>query len=378
MYLPIGIWGNTLGDIFFTDQQNKRLRVVSAFSGLVNSIAGNSGPTFTYTGAALALALISPTHVHGDANGRLYVSDADSFSVIRGLYISTQLPTTAPTTGPTLTMSPSATPTTSSPSVCPSTVPSSAPAVPVYQLYTVAGNGDESVAVDVVVALSTPLSQPTGILVESTSNLLHFADKGNSRVRTVNMNSGIMTVFAGTILGNSGNGGQASNAKLNKPFGVIMGTTSGVILISDTEGHSVRQVAVNGIITAYAGTGLQSTAITAANGDLGPATSATFCNPNHMALVGANLYVAEYGAHKIRRINTLNGIIVTAMGNGQPLSAGNGGPVSSATLYAPSGLFADSNGKLYVTEYSGYHIRSIGLLTGNIVSLFAGQFFCDG
>ncbi len=67
IYTTRGLWGNTVGDIFFSDVNNNRLRVVSSFSGLTNTILGNglTVSAFITTGNGLGVSILSLTGVSG-------------------------------------------------------------------------------------------------------------------------------------------------------------------------------------------------------------------------------------------------------------------------------------------------------------------------
>ncbi len=184
-----GVWGNTVGNIFYVDCANQRVRLVSLLSGLVNSIAGN-GATYTFipSGSALSIPLNPLEGMSGDQFGRIYVSDING-ATIRGLFVSTQ----SPTSTPTITMTP-----TQSPSI--------APTVPIYQMFTVAGDGTKGYTPNNVIASAAHVSNPNGNL-NSVANSLYYSDSV-SQIRNVNFITRINTIFAGTGSNSfSGDGG---------------------------------------------------------------------------------------------------------------------------------------------------------------------------
>jgi hypothetical protein len=87
--------------------------------------------------------------------------------------------------------------------------------------------------------------------------------------------------------------------------------------------------------------------------------------------VAGNLYFADAGNQRVRRIDAGTGIIRTIAGNGTAGSGGNGGPATKATLHSPAGLAVDSQGQVYILSNSAATgtaqvVRQVGT-TGNLV-----------
>ena len=97
-------------------------------------------------------------------------------------------------------------------------------------------------------------SNPRGLAV-GPDGTLYIADTGHHRIRKVDTN-GIITTIAGLTgqPGFLGDGGPASSAKLNSPYGLALGP-DGSLYIADTFNYRVRRVGPDGIITTVAGTG---------------------------------------------------------------------------------------------------------------------------
>jgi YD repeat-containing protein len=110
---------------------------------------------------------------------------------------------------------------------------------------------------------------------------------------------GIITTVAGTgSLGFAGDGGPATQAQLSTPRGVTVGS-DGSLYIADTHNNfRIRRVGPDGIITTVAGTGSLGFA-----GDGGPATQARLNEPQGVA-VGSDgsLYIADTINHRIRQL----------------------------------------------------------------------------
>src|SRR5687767_1104168 len=123
-----------------------------------------------------------------------------------------------------------------------------------------------------------------------------------------------ISVVAGSgTKGYSGDGGPATKADLNEPYEVRFDRAGNMLLV-EMQNHLVRRVdARTGVISTVAGTGKQGF-----SGDGGAATAATLSVPHSIALDAEdNLYIADIGNHRIRRVDAQTGIIDTIAGNGE-------------------------------------------------------------
>src|SRR5439155_1364158 len=185
----------------------------------------------------------------------------------------------------------------------------------------VAGNGINSFAGDGGAATSASLSHPNGVALDAGGNL-YIADLGNERIRKVAAATGIITTVAGNgVFGFAGDGGAATNASLSVPAGVAL-DAGGNLYIANYSTHRIRKVvASTALIRSVAGNGINSFA-----GDGGAATSASVYVPTGVALdASGNLYIADYGNQRIRKVDAATGIITTVAGNGSSAFAGDGG-----------------------------------------------------
>jgi sugar lactone lactonase YvrE len=210
---------------------------------------------------------------------------------------------------------------------------------------TVAGNGTPGFSGDGGPATSAQLNIPYGLAVDDSGNVF-VADTFNNRVRKID-GSGTITTVAGTgTAGFSGDGGPATSAELGGPTAVAV-DASGNLYIADNSNHRVRRVDGSGTITTVAGNGTQGFA-----GDGGPATSAQLSLPNAIAVDDSgNLYIASYDYHRVRKVDG-SGTITTFAGTGTPGFSGDGGPAASAELYYPEGLAVDGSGNLHIADNS--------------------------
>jgi len=185
----------------------------------------------------------------------------------------------------------------------------------------------------------------------TVDDLLYIADYNNNRVRKADANGIISTVGGNGIPGSSGDGGAATNANLNHPQGVGWDASSN-LYVADLGNQRIRKVGANGIITTIAGNGGHIY-----SGDGGVATNASLDAPAGVALDGAgNLYIADSSNQRIRKVDA-NGIITTVAGNGTSGYMGDGGAATNGHLTSPNGVALDASGNLYIADYNNNRIR---------------------
>ena len=224
---------------------------------------------------------------------------------------------------------------------------------------TVAGTGVRAVSADGNAAALTDLSLPLGMVVDSAGEL-YFVD-GN-RVRKMTPTGTLLTVAGTSVPGYSGDGGEATSARLYWPQGLAI-DTEGALYIGDTRNHRVRKIDPTGTISTVAGTGDAGYA-----GDGGPAMLAQLDSPVGVAVgFGRSLYVADSANHRVRRIDP-HGVISTVVGTGELGYAGDGGPATSAPLGSPEGLAFDGKGNLYITDSFNNRVRKVDV-TGTITTV---------
>ena len=371
-YFPNAVVVSPSGTIYISDNGNNCIRKVDT-NGIITKVAGNGTNGFTGDGGVATNARISsPLGIFLDTAGNLFFADSQNNRIRK-----------VATTG---------------------------------IITTVAGNGfSPGFGGDGSSATSATLNFPSGVVVDSSGNMF-IADTGNSRIRKVNTGGTISTVVGTGTAGYSGDGGAATSAKINNPDGVAF-DKFGNLLIVDTGNHCIRKL-TNSIITTVAGSGTNGYA-----GDGGLATNANISLPQNVSVdtIG-NLFIADYGNNRIRKVGTngvittvaghilndgdyatnatlglpygsaidplgnifipdtynnrvrkvdANGIITTVVGNGIPAYAGDGGLATNVSLKNPLGVALDTAGNLFIADSANYRIRKVD--TNGIITTVAGS-----
>ena len=224
---------------------------------------------------------------------------------------------------------------------------------------TIAGTGERRFGGDGGPAIQAQLDAPSGVVVDGAGNL-YIADRANHRIRKVD-STGTITTIAGTgERGFGGDGGPATQARLNYPYGVAV-DGAGNLYIADLANHRIRKVDSTGTITTFAGTGERGF-----GGDGGPASQAQINFPTGVAVDEAgNLYIADWSNARIRKVDG-TGTITTIAGTGELGFGGDGGPAIQARLSLPYSVAVDGAGNLYIADQYNNRIRrvdSTGTLT---------------
>jgi uncharacterized protein YjdB len=228
---------------------------------------------------------------------------------------------------------------------------------------TFAGNGTSGYTGDNGPAIAAQLNLPTGVACDALGNV-YIADQHNNCIRKVDI-SGVITTFAGNGLqGYSGDGGAATAAELNWPVNVAT-DASGNLLIVDFSNSAIRKVSPSGIITTVAGTGMYGF-----SGDGGPATLAQLYHPTMIACDAiGNLYIDDENNDRIRKVD-ISGVINTIAGNGIDGYSGDGGPATDAQLNEAWGVCVDRAGNVYIADQVNERIRIVNPL--GIISTYCG------
>ncbi|MFD1143640.1 T9SS type A sorting domain-containing protein [Larkinella insperata] len=316
---PTGVAVDGKGNLFIATQLSYRIRRV-AHNGIITTAAGNGDYGFSGDGGLATNARIhSPWDVTVDGQGNLYIADLENKNVRKV------------TTNGIIT--------------------------------TVAGYSRNSDSGDGGPAVQASLHFPHSVAVDAGGNLF-IADESNHRIRKVAPNGTITTVAGNGVGGFSGDGGPATQARLQFPTGVVV-DSQGNLFIADPINQRVRKVASNGVITTVAGTGTAGF-----RGDGGAATSAQLNNPDELAVDGkGNLYIADQNNNRIRKVSSA-GIITTVAGTGSAGFSGDGGPATQAQLHKPEAVAVDASGNLYIADALNHRVRKVA--ANGIITTVAG------
>jgi len=209
--------------------------------------------------------------------------------------------------------------------------------VTVPTLAIIAGNGTSGAPAPGP-ALSSPLDDPIGIVVDSVGDL-YIADSSNNVIEKITP-SGTLSIFAGTGSTGAPVAGAATSSPLNQPEGLAI-DGAGNIYVADTSSNRIVKITPGGILSIVAGSG----AIGAPNP--GPAISSALDEPTGVAVDhSGNLYVADYDNQLVEKV-TSSGTLSVIAGTGTYGTA-VAGPATSSPLGSPSDVAVDSSGNVYV------------------------------
>lgn len=264
-----------------------------------------------------------------------------------------------------------------------------------YTITTVAGNGSSGASGNGGLATQAELSADLRAVAVDGQGNLYIADTGNSVIRKVNAQTGVITVVAGGAtaactsgIDKSGDGCPAATGTvLNHPRGIAVDKAGNLYIAGYSDELIHRVDAVTGIMTQVAGelTGVSGTCTHAYScasgtkgysGDGGLATSAALDQPRGVAVDNyGNIWIADTSNNVVREINAKTGIISTVAGydtNGtSPATggfAGDGSLANSSTveLNEPTDIVFDSQNNAYIVDFNNHRVREISASTGDI------------
>ncbi len=394
LYSPHGVALDSAGNVFIADTGSSTIRQVSASSGIMTTVAGNGALGLSGDGGpATAATMYLPETVAVDSAGNLLIADTGNNRVRRVAL--------APAANGLTQFSPaslnfgSVFVGTSGVSQYLALSNGTASAVIISSI-TIAG--DFLVQAPPSSACSNGLSVPAGttcyLLVAFAptasslrSGTLTLTDSGPGSPHTVALTGTgltadsrcgpgsttcagdqmITTVAGSSTPGFAGDGGPATAAALSQVSGVAV-DSSGNLFLADFGNNRVRRVSAStGMITTVAGNGSGGF-----SGEGGPATSAAVFAPNAVAVDGAgNLFIADAN-HRIRRVSASSGIITTVAGNGVAGFSGDGGLATLASLNNPHAVAIDSFGSLFIADTFNNRVRRVDASTG-IITTVAGN-----
>ncbi|MCE2717020.1 MAG: hypothetical protein LW696_07085 [Alphaproteobacteria bacterium] len=312
MNLPQDVFVDGIGRIYVADLFGNNIRMFT-LGGAISTIAGNGTAAYNGDGIPATAAQLRPFGIYVDNSQNVYVAEWTNTNRIRRFQVG-------------------------------------------GNISTIAGNGTTTYTGDGNPAGVALLNNPRGIFRDSAGNT-YFADTSNNRIRRIDAMTGIITTIAGTgSAGYSGDGGLATAAMINAPYGVCLDSSGSVVYVAESNGHRIRKININtGIITTIAGTGTAGY-----SGDGGSATSAMINTPYGIwPNSSGDIYFADLNNARIRKVDINTGIITTVAGTGTVGYSGDGGPSASAKLNSPWGICIDNTGNIYIADTGNIRVRMI-------------------
>jgi hypothetical protein len=312
LYSPSSVAIDGAGDLYVADSEHNRIRMVSASTGQISTVAGTGTSSYTGDNAqATAATLNMPSGIALDGAGNLYIADTGN-NVIRKVDAVTHVITTVAGNGSGL---------------------------PGF-------GGDGSLATSGTVLLDGPQA----IAVDAAGDL-YISDTNNQVVREVSASTGDINTIAGEYFGPFGNGiggyngdGElATAATLNRPYAVAF-DAAGDVLIADAGNNRIREINATTLrISTVAGTG-----VAGATGDNSLATEAELDAPTGIAVDPAgDLYIGDTQNNRIRKVNFASGYINTLAVSGGGYLLGADSIANTIAIKGPQGLLVDSNGNVF-------------------------------
>lgn len=208
-------------------------------------------------------------------------------------------------------------------------------------------------------AVSASFSSPVGLCIDTSGNMF-VADHNTNLIRKITPD-GIVTTLAGSGSIGSANG-IGTNASFNRPIDV-KADNSGNVFVADRDNHRIRRVnTVTGVVDTLSGVDA---------GFVDGIQGARFNSPHGLCFdTSGNLFVADGYNHSIRQINLDTKLVTTLAGTS---SSGFVNAIgSSARFNFPTGLVADTSGNLFVAEPSNHLVRKINI-GSRMVTTLAGD-----
>jgi len=232
-------------------------------------------------------------------------------------------------------------------------------------LTTVAGNGKAGYSGDGGPALEASFNLPHEIRFDKAGNL-YVVDMSNHAVRKIELVSGLISTIAGTGLpGYSGDGGPAAKAQFQQPHSIQFGP-DGNLYICDIGNHVIRRIDMQTqIITTFAGTGKPGP-----TPDRSPIQGTPLKGPRSLDFDSqGNLWLATREGNQVFQFDLRKQTIHHIAGTGSSGFHGNGGPAKQAELMGPKGIAVDKVGNVWLADTESHSIRMIEASTGNLVLL---------
>ena len=236
-----------------------------------------------------------------------------------------------------------------------------------YTIFTVAGTGAYGLCGNGSPATTTCFKEITAVTVDNFGRVI-IVDGLNRNVRMIDAQGIIQPVAGNGSLGNAGDGKTAAFASFGQPGGAAVDPV-GNIYISDSNFNRIRVVTPDGKIAHFAG---DANGVAGYTGDNGQASIARLKRPTRLATdAQGNLYISDAGNQRIRRVDAKTKVITTVAGIGVGNYGGDGGPATMAGINAVAGLDVDTQGNLYLADAGNHRIRRVDAAT-KVMTTVAG------
>ncbi|MBX3469258.1 MAG: hypothetical protein KF878_20480 [Planctomycetes bacterium] len=225
------------------------------------------------------------------------------------------------------------------------------PAEPVIE--TIAGDGTAGFAGDGGPATQARFNHPWGVAI-GPDEAVFVSDSNNLRLRRFAVGGEIESV--------------ATHPAHSYPAGVAVSPAGEVHVVLPGQSVIVRIDAQSGTAVVVAGTGVYGF-----NGDGLAATETQLDRPHGIAFDAAgNLLIADTENHRVRRVDAVTGVVTTVAGTGAYGFSGDGGPATGAALARPADLAVGPTGDLFVVDLDNRRVRRVSAATG-VITTFAGN-----
>lgn len=300
---PVGVAVDSQGNVYFADTGNHRVRRIG-LDGVMTTVAGNGEPAFRGDGGlATQSSLNGPTYLAVDAFDNVYVSDTGNHRV--------------------------------------------RVFVPGGVIQTVCGTGRSEFSGEGILARLANVSSPMGLAIDR-AGALYVAERGQHRIRRIDVAGKIATVAGTSLRGLSVDGQDALLANLNQP-GAIALDAQGNLYFADAGNQAVKVV-------------------DAASGKIKTIASDVQGPEGLVATPGGVLYWTESQRHRVRQA-TLAGDVSTVAGrtNENGFNA-DSGDATALTLNEPAGLALSPDGAFILADRLNDRLRRLDPPTAVIVS----------
>ncbi|MBW8885215.1 MAG: hypothetical protein JF612_10685 [Planctomycetia bacterium] len=235
-----------------------------------------------------------------------------------------------------------------------------------HELEVLAGNGTKGYSGDGGPATKAQLNEPYEVRIDLTGNIF-FVEMQNHLVRKVDAKTGRISTIAGTgQKGFGGDGGPATQAQLSTPHSIALDNDNN-LYIADIGNHRIRKIdAKTGLITTIAGNGEKQTPV-----DGQSAAGKPMIGPRALFIVGDTLWIALREGHSVWNMNLKSGLLKHVAGTGKRGYSGDGGPAKDATFDGPKGIALGPDNSIYIADTENHAIRKID--TAGIITTVAGR-----